>query len=100
MLARTAQFRGHLNSCLPGYGAGVVGGGGYTDKLEWKEYKLTRRAFAMASPHFFWLEIANMDVVSTECECMHYAEFCVNANQQGKQTFKPQRYSAVLACTF
>ena len=75
MLARTAQFRGHLNSCLPGYGAGVVGGGGYTDKLEWKEYKLTRRAFAMASPHFFWLEIANMDVVSIECECMHYAEF-------------------------
>ena len=64
MLARTAQFRGHQNSCLPGYGAGVVGGGGNTDKLEWKEYKVTRRAFTMASPHFFLLESANMDVVS------------------------------------
>jgi hypothetical protein len=43
-------------------------------RFELKGHKLARRIIARRRL-IFWLEIANMDVVSFDCKCMHYAEF-------------------------
>ena len=85
------SFWGHLKSGLPGYGAGVIGGDGYTDKLEWKEYKLTRKAIAMASPHYFGWKLQNM-------ECCVYKDAKANILQNLTQlvaTCVNKTYSAV-----
>ena len=63
-------------------------------RFELKGDKLARRRRRL----IFCLEIANMDVVSIDCKCMHCAEFWV-IPYQGKQTIQ---VSAVFssACIF